>query len=151
LFFNADGTIQKVTQTLRGIGVTAAVSPIQLDRYSQISDTGASVAFLDTADKFKGWKTVLDAPGAWVRYNSVDFGAKKLKAVEVKALSANGATVQLRLSNATGPVIAEIKIPKSSEWKVLKTPVTSVRPGVHHLVAVLKGPGEAELDWLRFQ
>ena len=151
LFFNADGTIQKVTQTLRGIAVTAAVSPIQIDRYSGISDNGASVSFLDTADKFKGWKTVLDAPGAWVRYNSVDFGAKKLKAVEVRALSANGATVQLRRSNAAGPVIAEIKIPKGSEWKVLKVPVTSIQPGVHHLVAVLKEPGEAELDWVQFQ
>ncbi|HSC39519.1 MAG TPA: family 43 glycosylhydrolase, partial [Chitinophagaceae bacterium] len=49
LFFNADGTIKKVIPTFRGIGVTNASEEIQPDRYSRLSDKGASIAFLDTA------------------------------------------------------------------------------------------------------
>ena len=37
LFFNPDGTIQKVTPTLRGVGITDARKEIQLDRYSRLS------------------------------------------------------------------------------------------------------------------
>lgn len=70
LHFNADGTIQEVIPTLRGAGITDGSKPIQLDRYSAISPEGASIAFLDTTDRFKGWKICLE-PGAWVRYNTV--------------------------------------------------------------------------------
>ncbi|NIT55591.1 MAG: family 43 glycosylhydrolase, partial [Aliifodinibius sp.] len=48
LFFNADGSIQKVKPTLRGVGLTEATSKIQIDRYSRLSEDGVSIAFLDT-------------------------------------------------------------------------------------------------------
>ena len=59
LFFNEDGTIRKVIPTLRGVGLTDATKEIQVDRYSSISDKGASIAFLDSLNTFKGWKTIL--------------------------------------------------------------------------------------------
>jgi hypothetical protein len=58
LFFNADGTIKKVIPTLRGVGVTNVSQNIQIDRYSKMADKGVSIAFLDTLDTFKGWKTI---------------------------------------------------------------------------------------------
>lgn len=48
LFFDADGSIRKVIPTLRGVGQTLASGNIQLDRYADISKTGASIVFLDT-------------------------------------------------------------------------------------------------------
>ena len=48
LFFNTDGTIQKVIPTLRGVGIVPATHEIQLDRYSAISEKGTTVEFLDS-------------------------------------------------------------------------------------------------------
>ena len=90
LFFNEDGTIRKVTPTLRGVGITDASRQIQIDRFSLKSSKGSSVAFLDTLNTFGGWKAMLDTANAWVQYNSVDFGGRKFKAVAVRALSATG-------------------------------------------------------------
>jgi len=69
--------IQKVAPTLRGVGPTDASQKIQIDRYSYLSDTGACIDFLDTLNRFEGWKAMLDA-NAWVEYDGVDFGKRKL-------------------------------------------------------------------------
>lgn len=96
LSFNSNGTIIKVVPTLRGIGVSSAVKEIQIDRYSKISEKGTAIAFVDALDNFKGWKTVLSNSGAWIQYNTVDFGKKPLKTVVVKALSSTGGTLEIR-------------------------------------------------------
>ncbi|MCD8165312.1 MAG: hypothetical protein LUE93_03810 [Bacteroides sp.] len=54
LFFNPDGTIQKVTPTFRGVGITDAGKEIHLDRYTALSNSGVTIDFLDSTDKFKG-------------------------------------------------------------------------------------------------
>lgn len=151
LFFNADGTIKKVIPTLRGVGSTNATKEIQIDRYSRISDQGTSIAFLDTLDKFKGWKIKFDGAGAWVQYNSVDFGRNKLSRIIVRAASEKGGTLQIRSANINGPVIAEVKIPKGNGWKVTKVPVLKFEPGTHNLFIVSKGNSPVELDWISFE
>jgi hypothetical protein len=150
LSFNQDGTIRKVTATLRGVGLTAASKKIQIDRYSHISNQDASIAFLDTLNKFGGWKTVLDNSNGWVQYNSVDFGTKKLKAITVRATSKTGGTLQIRLNNAQGPIIAQVKISKSNEWKEAKATLTAFKPGVQHLFISSKD-NAIEVDWIRFE
>lgn len=74
LSFNPDGTIRKVTPTLRGVGVTDARSRIQIDRYSDISSKNAAIGYIDSNNYFAGWKTIMKRQGAWVKYNNVDFG-----------------------------------------------------------------------------
>lgn len=111
LFFNEDGTIKKVKPTLRGVGLTPASANIQIDRYSHISDRGSSVAFLDTLNRFGGWKTILETTGAWVQYNSVDFGNREYKSVIIKTHSEMGGTIEIRLNTSEGPVIARAEIP----------------------------------------
>lgn len=150
LFFNTDGTIQKVLPTKRGVGLTAATQQIQIDRYSKISDTGAAIALLDTLNTFAGWKTIFTAKGAWVQYNSVDFGKKKIKTVQVRARAENGGSVQLRLDKADGQVISEVIIPKSSNWTNVDTKVSDLLPGIHNLFVVLKDNNSLEVDWIRF-
>ena len=61
LYFNADGTIRKVIPTLRGVGLVAATSQIQIDRYSAMSGDGVAVSFLDEANPHAGWKTTFSA------------------------------------------------------------------------------------------
>ena len=150
LFFNADGSIKKVIPTLRGIGVTDASKEIQIDRYSNKSD-GVSIDFLDTTNRFLGWKTVFNIPNAWVQYNSVEFGRTQLKTVTVRALSASGAILQLRANSVNGPVVSEIKIPKNNQWKIVNSKVVNFIPGIHNLFMILKGGDEAEVDWIIFK
>ena len=151
LFFNADGTIRKVTPTLRGVGLTNATNKIEIDRYSNKSETGSSVAFLDSLSSFNGWKTVLNSKNAWVKYNSVDFRKAKLKTVQVKAFSEEGSTLQIRLDKTDGPVIAEVKVPKGTSWNTIEAKVSKFQAGIHHLIVVLKDENRVEVDWVQFQ
>jgi hypothetical protein len=150
LFFNPDGTIKRVVPTFRGVGVTDALKKIEIDRYSQISKNGASVAFLDTLNTFNGWKTIFDKQNAWIEYNTVDFGTKKLKSVNVQALSQSGGTLQIRIDKADGILLAEIKIPKGTGWNTVDAPLSKYRKGIHNLIVVLKDNNPVEVDWIQF-
>jgi hypothetical protein len=150
LSFNSDGTIRKVIPTLRGVGITDALKKIDIDRYSQISNKGVSVAFLDTLNTFNGWKTILDKQNAWIQYNTVDFGNKKLKSVRVEALSQTGGILQIRIDKADGILLAEVKIPKGTGWNTVDTRLSKYQKGIHNLVVVLKDNNPVEVDWIRF-
>lgn len=150
LFFNPDGTIQKVNPTLRGVGLTDATKQIELDRYSKLSDKGASIAFLDTSNKFLGWKTILEGSDAWVQYNSVDFGKKKLSTVHLRATSTTGGTLKVRLDNANGPVIATLQMAKTSGWNTTIHPLLVYKPGIHNLFVTLEDNASIEIDWIKF-
>jgi len=151
LFFQEDGTIQKVSPTLRGVGMTAASQRIQIDRYSDISKEGASIAFNDSLNTFEGWKAMLDRKDAWIKYNSVDFGNKKFTSVIVKAYSEHGGTVQIRLNSVAGPIVAEVKIPEGNKWNIITAPISKLKSGVQHLVVILKDKNQVEIDWISFE
>lgn len=151
LFFNPDGTIQKVIPTFRGVGLTAASSQIEIDRYSNISPEGASVALLDTLDTFKGWKAVLDGQNGWISYNAVDFGKTKYKKVVVNAVSASGGMLEIRLDNTAGPVIAKVNIPAGTEWNTVSARAKLKKAGTRNLVMILSGSNSVEADWVSFQ
>ncbi len=151
LFFNEDGTIKKVIPTLRGVGLTDASKEIQMDRYSFKSNKGASIAFLDTLNKFGGWKTILDTADAWIQYNNVAFGSNNFKSVNIKALSNTGSTIQIKLNSNNGPVIAQVKIPKGNNWENITAPISDVKTGVQNLVISLKGNNHVEIDWIKFE
>lgn len=152
LSFNSDGTIKKVIPTLRGVGVTNAVSEIQIDRYSTISKKGVSISFVDTLDNFKGWKTVFNNSDAWIQYNSVDFGKKALKSVVVKAMSSTGGLLQVYTKGINGELIAKVKIPVTNDWKEIKVPVTNFQEGIQNLYVTLKDSNKVvEVDWISFK
>lgn len=151
LFFNEDGTIQKVTPTLRGVGLTRATDKIQVDRYSRISEQGTSIAFMDTLNTFEGWKTLFTAGDAWARYNAVDFGNEKIKSVSIKATSQKGGTVQIFLDKANGILLATIEIPEGPGWKTIDAKLLKSVYGTHNIVVSLKGNNPVELDWVQFK
>lgn len=150
LFFNEDGTIKKVVPTLRGIGITKATAEIQVDRYSQISQTGVSIDFLDTLDRFKGWKAIITEPAAWLQYNTVDFGTKPYKKVAVRVLSQTGGTLEFRTGKVDGTIIAKIKLDKSNTFQTVKLPLVGTAKGIQHLFIVNKS-GQSEIDWIGFE
>jgi hypothetical protein len=152
LFFGADGSIRKVTPTLRGVGVTRATALIEPDRYSNLSPTGTTIAFVDTLDPSRGWKTILEGAGTWIQYNSVDFGSRVLHTVLLRASSAGGGAIQVRADAVDGPVIATADVPAGDEvWHIVTAPVDHYLQGIHHLFVVLKDNRRVEIDWLRFE
>lgn len=151
LFFESDGSIRKVIPTLRGVGITDATRKIQIDRYSAKSDDGVTVDFLDTLNRFHGWKTTFSKPNAWIQYNSVDFGKKAMKTITVNTRSGTGGTLLIRSYGPAGPIIAKLTLPKADAWGVVKKTIPAVPPGVKNLVVQLAGEGNLEVDWLSFQ
>jgi hypothetical protein len=151
LFFNNDGTIRKVTPTLRGVGLTEASKQIQIDRFSFKSEKGTSISFLDSLNVFKGWKTVFNDKNAWIQYNSVDFGKKNLKTVNVQAFSKTGGAIQIRLNDINGPIIAKIQIPKGKEWNIASSAISKYYPGIHNIVVQPQDDNTVEIDWVSFK
>ncbi len=151
LWFNADGTIRKVIPTLRGVGVVNAQSEIQIDRYSAISATGASVMFLDEKNPHAGWKVALAEKNSWVQFSEVDFGAGAQKSVSVRSSSATGGAIEIRLDKPDGPLVAQIAIEKNAEWKTVQVKAEHVSAGIHTLVVSQTSDRAVEVDWVRFQ
>jgi hypothetical protein len=150
LFFNSDNTIRKVVPTLRGVGITNATGNIEIDRFSNISPAGASVEFLDPDDRFGGWKTILKGPEAWVQYNAVDFGSKKLRKAVLKARSESGSIIEIRLDNQKGPLLATVKVPAGQEWTEINSGLQSFSKGIHNIYLSQSGTNSCEIDRVRF-
>ncbi|QEC79487.1 family 43 glycosylhydrolase [Mucilaginibacter ginsenosidivorax] len=150
LFFNEDGTIRKVIPTLRGIGVTASSKKIQIDRYSAKSEDGVGVEFIDTLNKFKGWKTIFNKTNSWIKYNSVLFGKQTAGYVSVNAWSATGGTLLISTEDNLRKVIARVAIPKGNNWSVVKKALISMPTGMKNIIVQTEGSGRVEVDWISF-
>jgi hypothetical protein len=151
LFFNEDGTIRKVIPTLRGVGISNASKKINIDRFSAKSADGVEVAFLDTLNKFKGWKTIFNKTDSWVKYNSVFFDKKAKKHIYLNARSLTGGTLLISTEGAQGEILAKINIPKGDDWSVVKKAILLAPTGVKNLVVKLKSSGNVEVDWVSFE
>ncbi|PWT72269.1 MAG: alpha-N-arabinofuranosidase [Bacteroidetes bacterium] len=151
LFFTPDGTIQTVKPTLRGVGVTKASTTIQMDRYSRLSDDGASIEFIDSLDRFGGWQTVLTKKQAWVQYNTVDFGKGAYASVEMNVKAPTGGSLQVRIGSINGPILAEINIPPGAEWKLVKSSKLKRASGLQNLFLISQTAETIAVDWIRWQ
>lgn len=142
LRFRADGTIEKVVPTLRGVGLSDSRRPVQLDRYSAIGG-GADIAFNDTADTFKGWHTRFPAAGAWVAYGNVDVKGTGNVCLRVRTNAPSAFTL------AIGDHTAKLSIPDTKgRWESIDTPVSGVAEGIAQLRLTLDSGAGAEVDWL---
>ena len=152
LYFNADGTIQKVTPTLRGVGVSQARSRLQIDRYSRIAG-GADIAFLDTTNYFLGWKTVFPKRGAAVEYDDVDFGTEAVKEAVVRVNTTRPATIRLsaQLTGATTQSwTADLKIPATRGWQVVRLKLKNAPMGINNIKTELIKGTNVEIDYIGF-
>jgi len=148
LKFNSDGTIQKVIPTLRGVGITDARREIHIDRYTSIADSAVSITFLNPANTFEGWKTILSKGGAWVRYNCVDFGQGNLKKMKARVYSARGGTLVV---SAGKNVIAKLEVPASGRWSVFDVNLSGTARGIQDILVSLDGNNPVQVDWISFE
>lgn len=149
LFFEADGTIRKVTPTLRGVGLVDAKSEIQIDRYSNAD--GVAISFLDDANPFAGWKTAFNGAKSWVRFNEVDFGRGGKKTIEVRARAAGGGILEVRLEKPDGPLLGQVKVGEAADWNISRGTAKKIPAGVHDLFVSKPGAGSVEVDWISFR
>lgn len=146
--FNPDGTINKVTPTLRGVGTSDARKRIQIDRYSATSPKEVTLKYLDENDRFKGWAAVFSKKGAWISYERVDFGQKAVKEAIVRVLSHGECEIQI--SDLSGKAIATIPVKGSKEWKTVTVPVSRSPIGTVDLKVTLAKGSDVEIDWIGF-
>jgi beta-xylosidase len=145
LFFNPDGTIQEVKPTLRGVGISNAFERIQIDRYSAISETGASIEFQDTVNTFKGWNTLL-TDGGWIQYNDVKFDVEP-QMVLVNACSEKGAVVRILVGKEC---VAKVKIPARGHFESTIQKLTKkISPATSDIRVELES-GSALIDYIQF-
>jgi hypothetical protein len=151
LFFNPDGTIQKVTPTLRGVGLVKADSEIQIDRYSAASPDGIAISFLDDANPHAGWKTAFSKPKSWVRFNDVDFGRGGRKTIEVRARSDAGSVLDFRLDKPDGMLLGRMKVSPVARWGTFNRATKDIPGEVHDVFVIQSGDEPIDVDWISFR
>lgn len=144
VFFNDDGTIQEVVPTLRGVGSVKATSIVHLDRYSSID--GARIEYVDTADYFKGWKTVFAKAGDNVSFNELDFGRKSPKDITLCVKAPEGGRIALTAGNT-----AEFNIPSCEEWIEITYRMPFKVKNMQNIKVGLVSDTEIEIDWITFK
>ena len=169
LYFNADGTIQEVKPTLRGVGINKADTRIDVDRYSTAAE-GVELAYLDTTNTFRGWGVMLPKKGSWITYNDVDFSNINGKAYLLANVKASKNTaIVIRENNKSGKVIARIPLNVEPEggnaagggmmmrrrsnvgqWHTVTVNLSYIPMGVTNLY--IANEGEAvSIDWVQFK
>ena len=146
--FNPDGTIEQVTPTLRGVGITPAADRIQVDRYSGIYHVATGIDFLDPAKPFDGWFVHLGRPGTWVRYDEVDFGEAAPAFITFRYRSAGKAKVSAHLSDNES--LGSFDLPAAKSWKEVRLPVRGTATGIRNLKLQVD-LGGVDIDWVSFE
>ena len=145
LYFNEDGTIQEVFPTYRGVGPVKASSKVEIDRYSSID--GAVIEYLDTADYFKGWKTVFAKAGDIVTFNELDFGKKAPKTVSLRYKAGTDAVVTVIAADE----VCTCALPQSDEWTDASFDMPGKVKGVRNVSVQLVSDAGVEIDWITFK
>ena len=167
--FNADGTIQEVKETLRGVGINQATERIEIDRYSSLND-GGTVAYVDTTNYQKGGCVNLSGKGNWVKYAGVDFGCLTDAYMLISVKAADNTELCVREGSAKGKVIARIKLTVKpdepaganpmmarfrrdlrNQWLTQTTALAYTPKGVSDLVITNEGSGSLSVDWVQFK
>ena len=166
LFFNADGTIQEVKETMRGVGINQATEKIEIDRYSTAS-SDVTTQLIDTVNTFRSYEATLPAKGSWLRYNDIDFGCLTDGYVVISAKASDNTEFCLREKSATGRILARIKMevkPElpagmpamfrrdfSNQWLTQTASLAYTPKGVSDLVITCEGEAGVSVDWVMFK
>ena len=158
--FNADGTIQQVYETMRGVGVNPALSRIDIDRYSEAS-ADVKTDYVDTVNTWRSWQATLAGKNSWIRYNDVDFTGVTDGYVVVCARAQNNTKLYIREKSANGKIIAQLPVTVKSEqgpfrrdmsgqWLTLTASLEYTPKGVTDLCVTCDDEG-ASIDWVMFK
>ena len=166
LFFNADGTIQEVRPTLRGVGINQATEKIEIDRYSTAS-ADVTTQLIDTVNTFRSYEATLPVKGSWLKYDDIDFSCLTDGYLIINAKAADNTRLFVREKAANGKVIAKFDLtvkPEtpagmpamfrrdfSNQWLTLTAPLEYTPQGVSDLVITVEGDAGISVDWVQFK
>ena len=172
LFFNPDGTIQEVKQTMRGVGINKATEKIEIDRYSTASE-GVTSELIDTVNTFRSYMATLPTKGSWLKYNDVDFSVISDGYLIMSVKAADNTELAIREKSATGKILARIKLnvkpeepaggaqanpmmarfrrDQRNQWLTQTATLDYVPSGVTDLVITNEGAGALSVDYVRFK
>ena len=172
LYFNADGTIQEVKPTMRGVGINKATEKIQIDRYSEAA-AGVTTAHVDTTRAFSGDCATMPTKGSWIKYDAVDFSCITDGYIVLSAKASDDTEFCIREGNAKGKVIARFKMtvrppeppaggaanPMMSrfnrdlrnQWLSQTATLEYTPKGVTNLVVTNEGDGALSVDYVQFK
>ena len=145
LSFSDNGSIQEVTPSYRGVGVTDGRKQIQIDRYSMIGGRTA-IAYLDEQECMKGWETQFPSNG-WLTYDRVDLGTKPPTGICLR-IKDNGATA---MELMIGDERQRLSLPDTEgEWKEVSLDLKSAAKGIKDLrITCLQR--KVSVDWIQFK
>ena len=160
LYFNADGTIREVKETMRGVGTNKATEKIEIDRYTSASN-GVTTQLVDTINTFRGYQASLPQKGAWLRYADVDFSSITDGYLTICVKAAENTELFVREKSAKGKILAKVKVTvksqmgpfrrdQSGQWLTLYAPLQYTPKGVTDLCISCEGEG-VSVDWLQFK
>ena len=160
LYFNADGTIREVKETMRGVGINKATEKIEIDRYTSAS-YGVTTQLVDTINTFRGYQASLPQKGAWLKYADVDFSSITDGYLTICVKAAENTELFVREKSAKGKILAQVKVTvksqmgpfrrdQSGQWLTLYAPLQYTPKGVTDLCISCEGEG-VSVDWLQFK
>ncbi len=174
LFFNADGTIQEVKPTMRGVGINKATEKIEIDRYNTAAGDVTNEP-VDTTRAFSGGCATMPSKGSWIKYDDVDFSCLTDGYMLVSVKAADDTEFCIREGSAKGKVIARIKLtvrppePPAggagggmpmmgrfnrdlrNQWLTQAYALEYAPKGVTSLVVTNEGNGALSIDWVQFK
>ena len=161
LSFNADGTIQEVKPTMRGVGINQATEKIEIDRYSEASND-VTTAIIDTVNTLRGYQATLPQKGSWLKYNDVDFNCITDAYLIVNAKAGGNTEFSIREKTAKGRVIAHVSMnvitqmgtfrrDQSGQWLTQSVALEYVPKGVTDLVITCDGDADVSVNWIQFK
>ena len=166
LYFNPDGTIQEVKQTLRGVGINKATEKIEIDRFSSASKD-VTEQLIDTANTFRGFEATLPQKGSWIKYSDIDFSCLTEGYMVISAKAAGNTRLFVREKTANGKIIAKVDMTVKPEtpagtpamfrrdmtgqWLSLTAPLEYTPKGVADLVVTCEGDAGVSVDWVQFK
>ena len=174
LSFNADGTIQEVKPTMRGVGINKATEKIEIDRFSTAS-IGVSTEYVDITNYMRGSCVNLPQKGSWMKYNDVDFSCLTDGYMIISAKASDDTEFCIREGNAKGKVIARFKMavrppePPAggagggmpmmgrfnrdlrNQWMMQTAALDYTPKGVTDRVITNEGNGAVSVDWVQFK
>ena len=172
LYFNADGTIQEVRQTLRGVGINKATEKIEIDRYSSASDD-VTTQLIDTVNTFRSYEATLPVKGSWLCYKDVDFSCITDGYVLVNVKASDDTEFCIREGSAKGKVIARFKMAvrppeppagatanpmfarfnrdRRNQWMTQTATLEYTPKGTTDLVITNEGSGALSVDYMKFK
>jgi arabinoxylan arabinofuranohydrolase len=151
LYFNADGTIQKVIATTTGVNALKTVNPYTTNKaVTMAKETGITTETCSEG----GLNVASIENNDWILVKNLDFGTGATSFNARVASATSGGNIQIRLDSVTGTIIGTCAVTGTGGWQTWQTKTCAITgaTGRHDVYFVFTG-GTGTLfnfEWYNF-